>query len=1352
MRATLVGLMLVVSSCSDSGSIPVTDSGVESHTDARADAESLADAVADAIVEASTVADAADENQTTDAPVFSVPGGFYAMTQTVALSSATPGAATYYTLDGNTPSKFSQAYTTPIIVTRTTTVRAIAIAPGYEPSIVNSATYTIEGNEPVAATPTISPSGGTYTTSQKVTLTTTEAKGILLFTTNGLLPTKTTGTVYAGPFTVSTSTMVIAITAVANKGDSLPAIEQYKIEVPIGTTAPPSFTPSPGEYTSAQTIGIATATTDATVCYTIDGTGPTCDTTKPIDQICSGTSTRFVSTTAPVLDTNKTLKAIACKAGSVDSVVTSGDYTFRAASPSITTSGSVLFDTVVFANPITTNAVLLYTFKTDTTLPADPNVALAGSCAAAAGTTAVPAGSFPWNIAKAIDATGAATGLRRNARFKFRSCRPGYNMSAVIAADFDVRLTAKLATSTPYFGVINSPLTPSFDNSEISASTLGANPLAGTFCYTTDGITTPTCGGTKTTCTAGTATSAAGPALSNNSSPRNLRIIACKPDTIDSAVLTGSYSFQLRGGSNPTSGSIVSIGAGNNIQLLVLQTAPASATDTTIAGSVYYTTNGTSPTVPTLCGATATSPTVLAAITAGVTANIDVNTITPAHSSAGSIFKFVACSPNLDNSAETTVTFSAPGGLAAPVISPPSGTYDAAFDTVRAPDAPSGAAPVAPKLSKVYFSRPDIANIFICWSDNGTDPECAGNGSCTSGQQISLNAETGVSESANFGGSPRVMKARACRPGYPQSPVATTSYTFKVATPILPAAPGLPFSTGYQATITGNNPGVAGASAIQVSATPTYATFAIENGVGAAADPVCWVSPTTASITSVPRVVKVRACATGFADSDIATTTYTTTIASQPTFTLSQRTNFAAPDKNALGKYHDYFDVTIASVTSETGAAAAGVGICYTTDGTTTPVCGSFAGGNLTCTAGTVIDTAGGNPSALITPTPSSGVLTVRALTCSSGLNTNASIERSSSYGVMVSTLNTTFGDVSVEGNKQRAIKLFADTTVVPNATRTRDQSLVACFSQTAMPGAGCTAPIAGSTYYCLNAVSAGGTNTDPNYRAYATRDGTMFIRMCKPGLEDATTTYNAIGLAPYSRTVTLATATGAAGEFVVSENQWSAVSATDGVLGRVSFDASNLYLGIASVPAGGQVDNLWNHSAEYGYFYISGSAPNITAVGGAGFPSITLPSGAGALASTATHGFGSIKYVVWTNGDNSSRGLVGWDGANWIAIGGTTFISLSGNKFLATVPRNAIGNPGTVSVMGGVEGGDFEALGGPRSFPAVASVYTKRVVIDLTAASFPTWTGHVCDSSPIGLPGATSDITANDGFFAFCP
>ena len=77
------------------------------------------------------------------APTFDPPGGSYMLPQVVTISDATPGATIYYTTDESIPTTSSAQYTGPIPVLRTTTIRAIAVVPGWSNSAVGSATYQL---------------------------------------------------------------------------------------------------------------------------------------------------------------------------------------------------------------------------------------------------------------------------------------------------------------------------------------------------------------------------------------------------------------------------------------------------------------------------------------------------------------------------------------------------------------------------------------------------------------------------------------------------------------------------------------------------------------------------------------------------------------------------------------------------------------------------------------------------------------------------------------------------------------------------------------------------------------------------------------------------------------------------------------------------------------------------------------------------------------------------------------------------------------------------------------------------------------------------------------------------------
>jgi hypothetical protein len=76
-------------------------------------------------------------------PDFAPGSGTFAGPQNVVLSSKTPDAIIYYTTNGATPTATSPVYTSPIPVSTSLTIKAIAISPTLGTSVVSSASYVI---------------------------------------------------------------------------------------------------------------------------------------------------------------------------------------------------------------------------------------------------------------------------------------------------------------------------------------------------------------------------------------------------------------------------------------------------------------------------------------------------------------------------------------------------------------------------------------------------------------------------------------------------------------------------------------------------------------------------------------------------------------------------------------------------------------------------------------------------------------------------------------------------------------------------------------------------------------------------------------------------------------------------------------------------------------------------------------------------------------------------------------------------------------------------------------------------------------------------------------------------------
>lgn len=75
-------------------------------------------------------------------PQFIPPSGNYYSTQFVEISTSTPDATIYYTDDGSDPDNTSTEYILPIEISSTTTLKARAYKPGFDPSNIATAVFT----------------------------------------------------------------------------------------------------------------------------------------------------------------------------------------------------------------------------------------------------------------------------------------------------------------------------------------------------------------------------------------------------------------------------------------------------------------------------------------------------------------------------------------------------------------------------------------------------------------------------------------------------------------------------------------------------------------------------------------------------------------------------------------------------------------------------------------------------------------------------------------------------------------------------------------------------------------------------------------------------------------------------------------------------------------------------------------------------------------------------------------------------------------------------------------------------------------------------------------------------------
>jgi hypothetical protein len=332
-------------------------------------------------------------------PTFSPAGGSYTSAQLVTISDATSGATIYYTTNGTTPTTSSTAYTGPITVSSTETLETIAAVTGGT-SAVASASYTIN-LLPLAATPTFSPAGGTYTSAQSVTISDATSDATIYYTTNGTTPT-TSSTAYTGPITVSSTETLKAIAAATGDDDSAVASAAYNITPPARVSTP-TFSPAAGTYTSTQSVTISDATSGATIYYTTNGTTP-------------GTSS--TEYTGPItVSTTETLEAMAVAKGYTDSTIASAVYTISPSLPSVATptfspaagtytsaqsvtisdatSGATIYFTANGSTPTTSSTVYTGPITVSTTETLEAIAVAAGDTNSAVGSAAYTIAMLP---------------------------------------------------------------------------------------------------------------------------------------------------------------------------------------------------------------------------------------------------------------------------------------------------------------------------------------------------------------------------------------------------------------------------------------------------------------------------------------------------------------------------------------------------------------------------------------------------------------------------------------------------------------------------------------------------------------------------------------------------------------------------------------------------------------------------------------------------------------------------------------------------------------------------------------------------------------------------------------------
>ena len=236
------------------------------------------------------------------------------------LTTETPNATIYFTLDGSTPTTSSPVFDAPIYLEERTTIKAFGVRDGYTTS--NMLVVDIDPAEEHCAQPTF------ILADRLLTISTITDGATLYYSLNGAAPT----TPYTGAIELERNGLVRAVAKKAGYGDS----EEAQLEIDCFQADLPAYALNAGELT------LSCLTPDATIYYTTDGTVPT--TASP------AYAHLFLVNNSTVV------QALAVREGYRDSEVT----TFDTALPALSAVG-IDFDGHSFTLTATDGAAIYYT-------------------------------------------------------------------------------------------------------------------------------------------------------------------------------------------------------------------------------------------------------------------------------------------------------------------------------------------------------------------------------------------------------------------------------------------------------------------------------------------------------------------------------------------------------------------------------------------------------------------------------------------------------------------------------------------------------------------------------------------------------------------------------------------------------------------------------------------------------------------------------------------------------------------------------------------------------------------------------------------------------------------------------
>jgi hypothetical protein len=388
------------------------------------------------------------------------------------------------------------------------------------------------------------------TTAESVTLTgagaPTGAVSETVFPGASNLITDHNENTYIGPSSIAPAVSAPSATTTSGTTYSIPPASMIALTYGTGgtstgggtppaggtTLASPSFSPGTGTYSATQTVAIAFPA-GATGCYAVNATP-----TAPTAGTCGSGSTTYAGPIA--VASSETVNAIATEAGFINSAVGTATYTINSspATPTFSVASGTYTSTQTVTIADATSGVTIY-YTTNGTTPTTSSTVYTGPIAVSSTETL-----------EAIAAVGDPV------------------VSAVATATYTINSNQSTVTATPVFSMAAGTYTHALNGFTITDATPGA-----TIHYTTNG-TTPT---TRSPVFSGSVVVGL---------TTTFQAIAVAPGYSTSALATAVYTITY-----PTAMPAFSMASGTytSAQTVAIEDATEGAT-------IYYTTDGTTPT------------------------------------------------------------------------------------------------------------------------------------------------------------------------------------------------------------------------------------------------------------------------------------------------------------------------------------------------------------------------------------------------------------------------------------------------------------------------------------------------------------------------------------------------------------------------------------------------------------------------------------------------------------------------------------------------------------------------------------------------------------------------------------